>query len=711
MINQQTAYTDGFITAIGPTFQNNPSFSTFADGVYWESLRDIGTPFEEILENTLNNYCKAANFFGDDLKLLFAKTIQFFPSFIFAIAARLQKQGEYRAHVERLQMAGIACLSLNHFPRQAAIELFMKAIDPHATPKKLTDLLIISNKSKPYIPQVVFHDLSMIGAQFALSKTNNKQKLIEYQYLILGFFQIFLKYYFDLLAQAQTDEIADHIDQIFSGFFVSLQNVDKKIWATIPNFNIVQVQIDHIIEQNKPPHCFKTRFDFLKAYNPLIRERNKVSDPILQQQLQEWQGFSLKKLVLFLHTIHVFKGKKHVVFLLAQLYTLNKKLFFTLEKHVAEYHFRNKYKDLYTLIQSLPFVSKKTRLKQPKEIPQEDPNIYPDIRNWGPHLEKFYQQVTMAGVLSEEELPVFFKGFAESALQMLQEKEITKETSTKFRKTVNGLMEDCIQRSSLNKQEVKIFQKQIDREMQDIEAVERKERTKKIDSIGLVLVQAQKKQEEYEQLFRESLSIQLIVNYEGDRITFTVEDVILLPLPNRQKERLLETYVPSLISDTMMMAIYNICLTSPDGPEVTASVYDIGKYAHLKIDKLSQLLEPGQGFDYFLQKPIVRFRYNNETLKVTLYEFFQFPLSSQEQAPDEERFTQHLKYLKIRVVHHEFSVYAYEIIVNNLDKLPQVKYTQYFNIFRNDQLEHSKMEAVVGLWKNGELEKLQIHEE
>ncbi|MBF0288071.1 MAG: hypothetical protein HQM14_09660 [SAR324 cluster bacterium] len=710
MINQKRAYTDAFINAISPCFHSNSDFSIFADGIYWETLRDIGDPFETILKETLNQYCKAARFFGDDLKVLFSKAIPSFPSFLFAIAAKLKEQREYQSQVEILQIVGIAYLSLNHFPKHAAIELLIQTIDPDATPKQLTDALIISDEDTPYIPQIIFQDLCRIGENFELHKTSNKQKLIEYRYLVLGTFQIFLKYYFDLLVCAQSDDIAEHIDQIFSELFASLQNVEQTLWASVPNFQIVQVQINHIIEQNKRPYFFKTRLELLKAYNPLIRERDKANDQLLQQQLHEWQALSTRKQVFFLQAVDVCRSKKNVIFLLKQLYTLNRKKFFELEKHVEEYHFRNKYKNLYVLIHSLSAASKKKKSRPIREIPEENLNVYPDIRSWGPHLENFYQQVTMSGALSEKELPVFFQGFAESALQMLREKEITTETSEKFKQTVNGLMEDCVQRSSLNKQEVKIFQNQIDREMQDVEKVDLKQRKGKIDSIGLVLVQAQKKQEEYEQLFRNALPVQLIVNYEGDRITFTIEDIILLPLPNRQKEKLLETYVPSLIPEAMMMAIYNLCLTTPDGPEVTASVYDIGKYAHLQINKLIQLLEPAQGFHHFLEKPIIRVVHNQEMFKMTLREFFSLPLSSQEQDPDEDHFAQHIKYLKLRAVNNHFPVYAYEIIVNNLDKLARVKYTQYFNIFQGNQFEYSKMEAVVGLLKNGGLERLRLPE-
>ncbi|MBF0289568.1 MAG: hypothetical protein HQM14_17275 [SAR324 cluster bacterium] len=730
MTDHQPTYTSAFIAAIQPAFEGNPYFSEFRDNIYWEKFRNLDTPFEKILTETLDKYCKAAKFFEGDLQILFDKSIQSFPSFLFVIAAQLSAVQKHKLFAETIQIVGVACGSLNHFPNQTGIELFVESIDPEANSEKLAEQLFNDDSTQPHLPKVLFDDLSLIGESFKLNQTNNKQTLIEYRYLVSGFIRIFLKYYFDLLAHAQNDEMAEHIDQIFVDFFKYIKKADEKIWPMIPNFNILEVQMNHIVAQNKPPHFFKKRFEYLETCNPLIRKKDDLSDSLLQNQLKQWQVFSTKKLLLFLNTVNFCIGRAYAWFLLLQLHQRNTQHFLTLENHISQYNFGNKYADLLNLTQNFSsprnkarrqttqiLTEVKTKTENPSQIKhitpkqkKEDPNISLDIRSWGPYLAQFHQQVTMAGVLSEEELPVFFRGFAIAALQMLREKKVTPETSRKFKQTVNNLMEGCIQRSSLGKQEVKVFQKQIGREMMNVRTVDFKKRAEKIDSIGLVLVQAHRKQEEYEQSFRQALPIQLTVNYEAERITFTVEDVLLLPLANRQKERLLEAYVPTLISDITMKAIYNLSLTMPDGPGVTTSIYDIGKYANLKIQKLRALLETSQRLKYFLNKPIVLLKHNKKTLQITIEQFFQFPLSSHEQQPDADRFDQHMQYLKRQKEKNLFPIYAYEILANNLDAIPQVKYSQYFTIFPNNKFQQSKLESIIMLWQTKALEDLIVQE-
>ena len=308
-------------------------------------------------------------------------------------------------------------------------------------------------------------------------------------YLTSGLLLIFLKYYFELFNQASNDEIVKHIDRIFLPLLASIKQQENQIWPGADDQAVMEVQIEYMIDQNNPPYFFKDRFALLKTYHPLIRERNDTSSPLYQQQLAMWLNFSIFKLILFANTIHACKGPRYVTFLLSRLQQLNKPQFTTLVDYLAEPETRKKYNHLYLLIQRLVPIKKGAVLSQELMAPEpEDPNVYPDIQSWGPYLQKFHQQIAMSGMLSEEELPIFFKGFAESALEMLQEKEITEETHAKFRNTLNGLMEECVERSSLNVQEVKIYQKQIDREMAGVQEVDFDERAQKIDSIGMVVV-------------------------------------------------------------------------------------------------------------------------------------------------------------------------------------------------------------------------------
>ena len=171
---------------------------------------------------------------------------------------------------------------------------------------------------------------------------------------------------------------------------------------------------------------------------------------------------------------------------------------------------------------------------------------------------------------------------------------------------------------------------------------------KKLIALGWWLCEARKKQTEYEDCYREALPIELSLAEDEDKVTFTVENLLLLSLPNRQKERFLETYVPSHISDMMMMAIYNLNLTNTDGADVADSVYDIGKNTKLKTAKLIYLLKQSKGFESFAEKPLLLIELNNEAFKISIQDFFLFPLSSNQKVSEKKYFTQHLQYLRLQ---------------------------------------------------------------
>ncbi|MBF0277808.1 MAG: hypothetical protein HQM13_08460 [SAR324 cluster bacterium] len=703
---------DALIAAILPSFDESPAMSQYAEGAYWEQIRDLGIPLERILRTTVGNYRNASPLFEDskgDAKRQMEKVLLLLPSFLFSIAAQLSKDKQNLPLAKELALAGTVHFLHHEKPGNEAAECFMQTLNLNDSTSELSEKL--RNAENNYLPRLILGDFYLIRKFLHFPKTSSKHEMIERQFLNSGLLLIFLKYYFELLNLAPNDEIAEHVETIFLRLLVSLKRQEKRVWSGVSNRMILEVQVEHAIEQNKAPFFFKDRFSLMKSYFPSVRARNDSKSPLYHKQLQKWQGFSISKLILFANMINTCKGPRHLKHLLVQLHRLNPDQFFALADHLTLAEARKKHNDLFLLMMSLPPMKKRNagmRSRKDKLPVPQDPNHYPEVQSWGPFLKKFHDRIHMSGMISEEELPTFFKKFAESALGMLQEKEITAETLSKFKNTLNGLMQECLERSSLNGKEVRIYQNQIDREMEGVEDADFDERAQKIDSIGLVLCEASKKQQEYEQLYRDALPIELTLSEEEKRVQFTIEKLLLLPLPNRQKERILESYVPSLISDMMMMAIYNMNLTNPDGAEVSDSVFDLGKSAKLRTGKLIHLLEQAKGFESLAEKRLVPLRFENDEFKISVREFFLFPLSPDQKNSKSEIFPQHLRYLRMLTNRNAFPLYLFEIILNNLVFFPLVNYKQSFDIFEEGELNETKLEDLVGIWKREGWDKWRV---
>lgn len=711
---------DIFLKTLKQMLQGQPGFQSLALGSNLDVLKELEKPFEKSLSATIGKYSQVSPVIQSlqgRLAEQFREIIQEFPTFVLFAAAQLRNDPKYQTFIRDLQIAAIGCLISNGLPRAEAAVDFVKAIDAELDSKTLHDELFNKSKGHAYLPQKVFWDLYLIGKYFHLLPTTSKNELIETKFLVQGIFYVFFKYYFDLMALAPNDTVATHIDEIFSNFFVSIRNSERKYWGNIANVDILQVQLEHIIAQNKPPCFFRDRFDLLKIYNPMLRQRDDSSSRLLKEQIQTWGTFTCKKQVLFLSLVNNCKGTKYCSYLMLQLYKLNQETFFELEAYLQQHQEQRRYTDLYVLIKRLPVLRKSgashavqaSHAKSATEktaVNFNDPNIDPDVRNWGKYLKKFHKIITKDGQLGEDQIPIFFKGFAEASSQMLREKKVTQKTAKDFKKSMDHLMIQFVKRSGVSKQELKIYQNHLEEEMEDLSSSEYDNRAKKIDNIGSLLLTIKNKEIQYEDLYREALTYQLRIMHQSSRIEFTVEEVLLLPLPNRQKERLLETFVPGILSDLMMTAIYNLRLSAPDTPDCTASIYDIGKYSKLKTEKLLQLLEASRGFDALLDREIIPIEFNNNTINFNIREFFTLPLSSKKKQPDEEWYSQHMEYLKYQTERNEFAVSSYEIIQNNVAELPTIDYTKYFRIFHHGKFQESTMEALIGLWQNSGLDKL-----
>ena len=676
----QLSQVEAFFAIVNQILLDNPIFQSIEKK---EHLRDEGLErnfLEILLEKVVQGYeesssavCRLRGNYTPQLQII----LQLFPSFFFSMATQLRIAGKHHALSKELQIVGIIYLTSSGCPGQNVIQFFLDDIQSKADTTLLHERHVSQAKRAASYSQTICEELYLFGKYFSLNKTTSKRELIENQYIVQGVFNILLKYYFDLLALAVNDTIAEYINVIFSNLFIYIRNKAKKYWSDLANADIIQVQLQHIVEQNNPPYFFRNRFDLLKTYHPLLYPEENEKSKLLEKQLESFESFSLKKLVLFVHVVCLCQGEKYASSLLFHLHQFKEAQFFQLEHYLEQNQSQRNYNALLRLTQRLPIIRKitPTKPKAPR-LQLDNPNIDPDIRCWGQYLKNFYRSVLKAWDVSEEEIPVFFKQFAEESLLLLREKQVTQQTSMRFKRALDQLVQQFLKRVSLHQQEIQIYQKQINEELINIETVDFEERRQKIDNIGGVLIDAKQKEQQYEQLYKEALPIQLVVNYNNQRHTFSIEEVLLLPLPNRQKERLLETYVPRMISDQMMRALYNLKLSRSAIAENHTSIYDMGKYPKLKTGKLLQLLETSRGFEALIEREIIPIMFNNHIIKITVRNFFTFPLFPKNSQSGEEWTAQHMQYLKLQMDNNEFPVSAYEIIVNNLYRFPRREYSE-----------------------------------
>ncbi len=331
------------LEALKQELSNNQLATYYAEQLFASMSEGIQNELTEILQSTIRKYSSlpiisavldSSTDVGSHLQAIF----DLFPATFFLISNDLYQEPEHFKSAKLLQLSGIA-LSMTRSPDQNShIQQFVDSINPADTHEDLIQKISDQNTDLSYFPKIINTDFKLIRKKYKnLVITKDIHDLIDMVFGFQGLLQIFLKYYFELICAAGSDDAAQHIDNIFSNLFATLKYQEIKYWNNYSDSRTLQNQLFSIIKMDSPsqrhPVLRKHLFDSLKQYNPVFKDaRSQYTAPDVRQihmgQLDAYNALSVPRLMYVLRTVSRCKGKSNLVYLLSQtLKSQNQKLF------------------------------------------------------------------------------------------------------------------------------------------------------------------------------------------------------------------------------------------------------------------------------------------------------------------------------------------------------------------------------------------------
>ena len=311
---------------------------------------DAQDDFARVISSSLRRYAQLTeikpHIGGSDYTLQLDAIINAFPTFIFLLSNQIGENEAYYEYAKDLRIIGIASNITKHPAQQSHIRLFLEHIDSNDDLRTLTEKASEQNADTSYFPKVLQKDFQLFRRNYKdLKPTQNIHELIELLFTFQGLLQLFLKYYFGLLRQAQTDAIAVHIDRIFNGMFAALRLQEIRYWnnyrdsSRVQNELIQTIRLD--IHRKRHPALRKQIFESLKNWHPIIKDaRTHYSDPnvraSLSAQVDDFVAFSTVRQSLFLGTVQKVKGRSNVIYLLTQLLSRQNKKLLQLQNYLNQ---------------------------------------------------------------------------------------------------------------------------------------------------------------------------------------------------------------------------------------------------------------------------------------------------------------------------------------------------------------------------------------
>jgi hypothetical protein len=224
------------LEALKQQLSNNQLATYYAEQLFSSMSEAIKNELTEILQSTIRKYTSlpvisavldSSTDVGSHLQAIF----DLFPASFFLISNDLYQDPEHFKSAKILQLAGIAS-SLTKSPNQNShIRQFVDSINPADTQEDLIQKISDQNTDLSYIPKIINTDFKIIRKKYKNQViTKDIHDLIDMVFGFQGLLQIFLKYYFELICAAGSDDTAQHIDNIFSNLFATLKYQEIKYW-------------------------------------------------------------------------------------------------------------------------------------------------------------------------------------------------------------------------------------------------------------------------------------------------------------------------------------------------------------------------------------------------------------------------------------------------------------------------------------------------
>lgn len=648
------------------TLLSNDEIARHYTELFTKRLNDSGSAasdFKKAVSRNLEryNHIEAVRSRIADAKGLnaeFNAISRLFPSFGFIIANELDQRPENYDIARNMRLAVTASTISSKADFDANAQLFLNDIEKDSDLETLEQKLQQAESDQTYFPGVIHRDFILLEeSQPALRTSTDPHDLIEILYYFQGFKQVFLKYMFYLLGNAQNDSVGMHIYNIFSRLLFSIRNHEIRYWKKFKNGNKLQLQLMNTIVKDmdkvRHPYLRKHIFDRINNFNPVIQNgsvRNTIIEvrKLLAKQLAMFHTFSIDRMLMLMDVILKTFGKNYVTYLLIQLNrTDNEKLFNMYDqlKNSNDEQTALLGKVVIAYTENLPRTQR--RLKEQKRSgngvistifktaetlrkTHADENIKRDKdRKALTHdkvtafleerLKKLYERVKKEGALTQDKIPEYLARFTAAAESVMAPIPIgsQKPTIEEFTNVTVELLDEISSEGELSEEEVDTYRTNIQEKAEALQSSDVEERTNIVDEIGVTLTDA---------------------SFESDK-------------RKEEKER-----------------------------------------------------------QEFFKKEIIPYGLDKRAKRISINDFFKFPFGDYSGPDEDDWFAYHMRYLQLAVKENRLDKSNFIKIFNAQQYIPRIKYKKYFNIFPNDQFEETTFMAVFDLWQNKAFDRLKESE-
>ncbi|MBF0280596.1 MAG: hypothetical protein HQM13_22570 [SAR324 cluster bacterium] len=671
-----------------------------------------------------------------DLNAVYQGINEIFPTFPFVASSQLKSQPSYFAAGQQILIAALGSTVAQYIIQKPKLSLFLKNIDLSVDIGKSSAK---GAKDSGYLPKLIHGDLILIAKGLQLKPSQHRYELVESYYSLRGLMQFFLRYYFDLVIESESDEVAQHIDDIFLNFFNNLHLQENQYWKSFENGQKIKAQVEYTIAKDAPatrhPVLRNPFFDQINALHPIVhdggsRKMTLSSKKLLDEQLSAYHSLSQKKAALFLRVLTGSKAPSYPRYLLAQTLKSEPKKLLLIQEAIETSMGNNPVS--VQLLQIMAPITQKLAPK-PKPKPQSKPKVFLDETDkrrmtaekniedrahiaaytseqleghFKNYLDKLYDRVKKKGALTQDGIKDYLSRFNKDAVEIVQRPRITVEEKTVFEESIDETLMEM--GGQLSEDEVKEYQEGVHEALENLENMDVVERVKQIEMVGDVLSAAadmsdrKKEAEDHEQIYNNALAQEIQIDDDPAHVV-TIEKFLSQPIPTNEKMKYLMTHIPKTLSietHTIIDEKQQHCAQDSSNP---VSIY---KGNTLLTKALTRLMFPQNNFKELLQQEIIPILPDKNAPKISVRDFFTFPFAEKKGPSDDAWFEQHVYYLKMANGEGLLGEDDMNSLVENVDNFPTLEYKKYFSIVRKEKFEDTTFMAVYCLWQNNGLDKL-----
>ncbi len=587
-----------------------------------------------------------------------------FPTFFLLIVNECGADQTMGKLAKNLLIAAVNTQITMKTSRLQHINLILDCLDQTADVKTLNNLLIVKTEDESYIPKRIYKDFTFIASNLiAFPSTQNTHEIIENLFCFEGISRIILRYYFELLFQAKSDCMAEHIHFIFTGLILALRFWEKSYWAQYGNEQLTLTRLFSIVHRDRAekshPVIRKSTFERLYIYNPGIhngsaQRTSERAEMEFKRILKAFQVLSLPRVILMLETILQYKGPAYVNHFLVQMEAVNADRLVKFKDYAMNLD-DSSVRDIHKLIVQLLTSIKKTEktsapIKKTVAKPAQQILLSSKTARRRYVMKKLKEKKGQKGMTQDQ-----ITGYLETILTKLYQR--VKKKGALNQDTVQKYLDFLAKTAARDLSQSHMSPKKVDRY---------------IDKIKPIMVEIAAKDE----LTQEDVNAHTKEITQQAKIHVQEENQVAA----QQKEKVIVT--EQAVEEEKQDEENNNQKLAPKGEDEDA---------------------------LFLESKIIPIGFEWGAPKISVKDFFSFPLGNQEVGPNEDDwFALHRRYLEKAVELSLVTAYAMEKIQKLLPDLPKYKYRRYFDIFADDVFDDAAMMVVFSQWQNKVLERSRI---